>query len=213
MRPAILLASLLLMLGVAHPGAAGGLAAQSETDAVPNGRQPTLLSGDALEVNIWREPDLSGTFLVDPSGAVTLPLLGSIDVTGIPLSDLRDRLIELYARDLRNPSINITPRRRVYVLGEVNQPGLLALDPTVTLAGAIAMAGGASREGDISKIRILRDGEVLLEGVGPDVDLLSIDIRSGDQITVDRRGWFDRNSTFVVSATIGAAGIIVQLLR
>jgi protein involved in polysaccharide export with SLBB domain len=101
----------------------------------------------------------------------------------------------------------------VYVLGEVTRPGLLALDPTMTLAGAVALAGGANREGDLSKLRIMRDGQVLMDSAGPEADLMSVDIRSGDQIFVDRRGWFDRNSTFIVSATIGIAGIIVQLLR
>jgi hypothetical protein len=83
----------------------------------------------------------------------------------------------------------------------------------MTLAGAVALAGGANREGDLSKLRIMRDGQVLMDSAGPEADLMSVDIRSGDQIFVDRRGWFDRNSTFIVSATIGIAGIIVQLLR
>ena len=173
----------------------------------------TLLPGDDLDIQIWREPDLSGMFLVDPEGFVTLPLLGRVHVADLPLRELRDELVGRYAVELRNPSISITPRRRVYVLGEVTRPGLLALDPTMTLAGAVALAGGANREGDLSKLRIMRDGQVLMDSAGPEADLLSVDIRSGDQIFVDRRGWFDRNSTFIVSATIGIAGIIVQLLR
>jgi polysaccharide export outer membrane protein len=166
-----------------------------------------------LDIQIWREPDLSGMFLVDPEGFVTLPLLGRVHVADLPLRELRDELVGRYAVELRNPSISITPRRRVYVLGEVTRPGLLALDPTMTLAGAVALAGGANREGDLSKLRIMRDGQVLMDSAGPEADLMSVDIRSGDQIFVDRRGWFDRNSTFIVSATIGIAGIIVQLLR
>lgn len=204
MRPVIALLFLL-----------SSLAAAPVTGQAPPGdsENARLLPGDDLEIQIWREPDLSGTFLVDGDGFVTLPLLGRVQVAAQPLSELRDDLVARYAVELRNPSIAITPRRRVYVLGEVTRPGLLALDPTMTLAGAVALAGGASREGDLSNLRIMRNGEVVMERVGPGVDLLSIDIRSGDQVYVDRRGWFDRNSTFIVSATIGLAGIVVQLLR
>lgn len=173
----------------------------------------SLLPGDALEVGIWREEDMSGEFIVDEDGVVTLPLLGRVRVTGVPIDELEGRLLERYEVELRNPSIDIRPLRRVYVLGEVNEPGLLSVDPTVTLAGAVAMAGGASPEGTLDKIRVMRDGRVLLEDPGPEMDLVSIDVRSGDQIFVDRRSWFERNSAFLVSASIGAAGIIVQLLR
>ena len=156
---------------------------------------------------------MSGRFIVDESGVVTLPLLGRIDVTGTTVRELRDDLLARYQVELRNPSINITPLRRVYVLGEVNEPGLMAVDPTVSLAGAVAMAGGANQEGDLRRIQIMRDGEVLFTEVEPHVDLVSIDIRSGDQIFVERRPWLDRHSTFLVSATLGAAGILIQLLR
>lgn len=173
----------------------------------------TLLPGDVLQVQIWREPDLSGRFVVNEDGIVTLPLVGRMNVTGVPIPEVRDRIIAKFDRELRNPSITITPLRRIYVLGEVNRPGLLELDPTVTLAGAVAMAGGTNFEGDLRKLRVMRDGRVLFEEVGPEVDLVSIDIRSGDQIFVDRRPWAERHSTFLVSATLGLTSIIVTLLR
>lgn len=188
----------------------GQVAAQDPAGSV---EEATLLPGDALLIEIWREPDLSGRFIVNEAGVVTLPLLGRLAVTGVPISELRDDLISRYAVEIRNPSITVTPLRRVYVLGEVNRPGLLEVDPTVTLAGAVAMAGGANWEGDLRRLRIMRDGQVLFRELGPEVDLVSVDIRSGDQIFVDRRRWIDRHSTFLVSSTIGIAGIIVTLLR
>jgi hypothetical protein len=61
-------------------------------------------------------------FIVNEQGIVTLPLLGRVDVSSIPLGELRDRLIPQYAAQLRNPSVTITPVRRVYVMGEVVKP-------------------------------------------------------------------------------------------
>jgi len=175
--------------------------------------QSLLLPGDALQIRIWREPDLSGEFVVDEEGVVTLPMLGRIRAIQMSIADLRAALIERYADDLRNPSITITPVRRVYVLGEVNRPGMYGLDPTASLASAVALAGGASREGDLRKLTLIRDDQTLLSGVDPMADLLSTGTRSGDQIFVGRRGWLERNQQFVATTVLGVAGIVVALLR
>lgn len=172
----------------------------------------SLQPGDLLEVKIWREEDLSGDFTVDINGAITLPLLGEKQVVGIPVSRLRDMLIEEYRVHLRNPSINITPRRRVNVLGEVQRPGTFSVDPTVSLAGTVALAGGTTSEGDLRRIRIVRDGAIIRERVGAGETLNTADIRSGDQIIVERRGWFDRNSTFVVSMLLSVTSIITSII-
>lgn len=181
--------------------------AQADTAAV------TLNPGDLVRVQIWREEDLSGEFLVDESGMVTLPLIGEKRVAGIPIRRLRTELLEAYRVHLRNASINITPLRRINVLGEVARPGLYPVDPTVSLAGVVALAGGATSTGDIRKIRIVRDGTVLMERAGAAETLNTLELRSGDQIFVDRRGWFDRNSTFVVSALLSITGIVISLAR
>jgi len=181
--------------------------AQADTASV------TLNPGDLIRVQIWREEDLSGEFLVDESGMVTLPLVGEKRVAGIPIRRLRTELLEAYRVHLRNASINITPLRRINVLGEVARPGLYPVDPTVSLAGVVALAGGATATGDIRKIRIVRDGTVLMERAGAAETLNALELRSGDQIFVDRRGWFDRNSTFVVSALLSITSIVITLAR
>lgn len=172
-----------------------------------------LLPGDVVKVEIWREVDLSGEFVVNERGSVILPLLGERPVTTKPFPDVRDELLSDYQEQLRNPSINITPLRRVNVLGYVRNPGLYTLDPTITLAGAVSLAGGAAPEGNLQRIRILREGQVLYQEIGPGATLNSADIRSNDQIFVDRRSWFERNSNFVISTTLSLTGIVIALLR
>ncbi len=172
-----------------------------------------LMPGDVIEVAIWREEDLSGEFLVDADGYVTLPLLGQRPVTGLSWHTVRDRLLEAYLEELRNPSIELTPLRRIYVLGEVNEPGLYPVDPTVSLAGAVAMAGGASPEGDLRNLRVVRGGNLVLDGIPSESALASLDVRSGDEIFVGRRNWFSRNSTFVISALLSVSTIIITLSR
>ena len=180
-------------------------------DTLP-ARPLTLLPGDILQIAIWREEELSGEFLVDERGIVTIPLIGERQVTEIPLAEVRDRLLEEYRVQLRNPSIVITPQRRVYVLGEVNKPGAYSVDPTVSLAGVVALAEGATPAGDLSRIRIVRNGTIVTGRLEPDASLVAADIRSGDQIFVARRGWIERNSTFLVSVMLSVPGIIASIL-
>jgi protein involved in polysaccharide export with SLBB domain len=198
------------MLPVIVLMAASVILPSTRPDTVP---RAGLLAGDLLRVEIWREEDLSGEFPVDQNGDVVLPLLGERHVTGIPIEELRQSLLIDYRRELRNPSITITPLRRIYVLGEVNEPGLLTVDPTVSLAGAVALAGGANQQGDLRRIQVIRSGQPVLDGVAPTAALSTLDVRSGDQIFVGRRSWLDRNSTFLVSSVLSITSIVITLLQ
>ncbi len=171
-----------------------------------------LAPGDIVRISVWREPDLSGDFVVDELGVVTLPLLGKITLLDIPMSKLRDKLVARYSVELRNPSITVTPLRRVYVLGEVTKPGLYAVDPTISLAGVVAMAGGATPTGDLNRLRVVRNGTAILDRAAAGSSLSVIDIRSEDQVFVDRRGWLDRNGALAASAVISVATVAITLL-
>lgn len=188
------------------------LPGQSRAQAAAPTEAFTLERGDVVRVKIWREKDLDGDYQVNETGDLTLPLLGARRVIGIPWSALRDSLLTAYRRELKAPSVSLIPLRRVFVLGEVNKPGPYLADPTLNLGGIVALAGGASPQGDLNKLRIVRNGQVVARGAtvdGPTVP----DIRSGDEIFVDQRSWFDRNSTFVASAAISVASIIITLVR
>jgi protein involved in polysaccharide export with SLBB domain len=118
-----------------------------------------------------------------------------------------------YRRELKAPSVSLIPLRRVYVLGEVTKPGLYLADPTLPLAGIVALAGGASPLGDLHHTRLVRDGRTVNDAVKIEEAGANIDVRSGDQIIVDQRSWFDRNSTFVASALISVASIVITFVR
>jgi protein involved in polysaccharide export with SLBB domain len=173
---------------------------------------PTLRPGDVIRVVVWREPDLSGEFPVDENGQVVLPMLGVTEVVGVPLPQLREQLLSEYRHQLRNPSIQITPLRRVMVLGEVYQPGLKELDPTMSLASAVALAGGPTWQGKMDRVRVVRDGRVIRTGANPLEAIHAIDVRSGDQIIVGRRSWIESNLTFLISTSITLTLLAIQLL-
>ena len=184
-----------------------------ETQGVSDPGELFLVPGDILRVEIWREEDLTGDFQVDLDGKVVLPLLGELRVDNKEWDAVRDQLLQGYRRELRNPSIELTPFRRVYVLGEVNLPGGYNVHPTNdNLAGAVSLAGGVTSDGDVTKMRIVRDGVMILDGIVGEESLAGLGIRSGDQLFVGRRGWFDRNSTFLISAMLSVTSVLVTIL-
>ncbi len=168
-----------------------------------------LQPGDAIQVGIWREPDLSGDFTVNPNGQAVLPLLGDVQVEGRTAQELADSLKTAYGKYLRNPSIDVKVLRRVSVQGEVRSPGFYPVDATVSLADVLALAGGLTSNGDPNKIRLVRSGQVVDVGLTPETVVERSPIRSGDQILVGRRSWLARNSAIIVGATITGVAIII----
>lgn len=196
--------------------AAGPAPAQERPPVAPAAQQQdstALQPGDLVRLLIWREPDMSGDFLVDESGAVTLPMLGSRRAAGVPIATLRAGLIRDFQVQLRNPSITITPLRRINVLGEVNKPGVYPVDMTATVSEVVAMAGGVNPTGDPRRVSIVRrDGRVLQDRVSVEASLTQTGIRSGDQVVVGRRSWVDRNSATLLATGISILASVVTTL-
>jgi protein involved in polysaccharide export with SLBB domain len=171
-----------------------------------------LQPGDAIQVKIWREPNLSGDFLVNDRGETVFPLIGTQRTAGLPWSHVRDSLLAGFRRELRSPDVELVPLRRVFVLGSVDRPGVYHSDPTGTFAQAVALAGGATAEGDPTHIRVVRGGTTVIRRTAVDGVMSASELASGDQIFVERRSWFDRNSAAVIGAGAGLLGVIATLI-
>lgn len=172
----------------------------------------SLRPGDAVQVRVWREEDLSGRFTVDDRGIVTVPLLGERHVAGLEPAELRDNLLADYREYLQNPSIEVTVLRRINILGAVTQPGLYPVDATISLSEALGMAGGITPTGDEDDIRVVRDGRVIHRALDQATLVGAVDIRSGDQVVVGEKGWFARNPGALLGSLLGAAAVILTAL-
>ena len=186
----------------------GGLEAQA-VSSTPE--EQTVRPGDVIRLNIWREPGMSGDFVVDEAGLVVFARVGAYALLAETPTSLEARLIADYGRFLRDPNINVTVLRRVIVRGAVNDPGLKLVDPTITIAAALALAGGATSLGDQNKIRILRDGQEIEADVTLDTRLADSIIRSGDQIFVPQRSWISRNTGIVATSISGSIALVIAL--
>jgi protein involved in polysaccharide export with SLBB domain len=171
-----------------------------------------LRPGDIIKLTVWREPDWSGEFPVNESGVATLPRLGAINVTGLTPDSLRSFVTNSLGVFLKNPSIEITPLRRIQVLGAVRTPGLYPVPPTVTVGDVVAIAGGATPEGKPDQVVLRRGGKDLRVKLGKETRLADTPIRTGDQLYVPQRSWISRNGGLFAAGISAATTLIVALI-
>jgi polysaccharide export outer membrane protein len=184
----------------------------TQSAAVQGFASSSLRPGDALRVRIWREPDLSGEFTIDESGVVMLPKLGAVRAVDEPVGALKTRIISSYATYITQP-VEVTPVLRVRVLGAVKTPGLYKVEPAMTLADAIALAGGTSPTANDKRIRLIRDGQPLDVALTPDATLADSPLRPGDQVFVPERSWLSRNPGAIAGAVSATATLLWAIRR
>lgn len=192
--------------------ATGAMPVYAQDAPVKSAEQEYVRPGDVVKLWVWREEALSGEFLVPETGVVVFPKIGSQKVTDLPMPQLRDTLLVEFRKYLRNPSIEISFLRRVNILGAVRRPGVYPLDPTMTVAMALAMAEGATSEGRLDQVELLRDGERLVANINQRTKIADLPIRSGDQLYVPQRAWATRNMGLIATVVSGLFGLVSVFL-
>ena len=187
--------------------------AQAGAGAADGPGKIILQPGDRVRLKVWREPDLSGEFDVADPGVVVFPKVGRIDVRQMTTDSLTALLLAGYAGSLRDPSVEVTVLRRVNVQGSVRAPGLYYVDPTITVSGALAMAGGISADGNHDRIELLRGGDTRPIRLVRESRLTDTSLQSGDQLRVRERTWLARNTGFVSAGLTAAAVVFAALIR
>ena len=198
----------LLLSGVA--AATSSLSGQATNGA---GAGAQIEPGDRIVLRIPREPELSDTFMVAPSGEAVLPWLGSVMIAEQTAGSLPGFLRTSYAKYLRDPSVDVTVLRRVTMHGEIQEPDVYWVDLTMTLRDLIARAGGITDAGDPSRIEIIRGEERIALGPTAGAQLLATQLRSGDQVVIGRRPWLARNTGTVMGATTAFLSLVITLIQ
>jgi polysaccharide export outer membrane protein len=173
--------------------AAAQPAAQSETPSVVRYEvQPS----DVLSVSVWREPELTQQVVVRPDGAFSFPLVGEVNAVGRTVEELRRELVEELSRVIPDVVVTVSVLEirgnKVYVIGQVNQPGEFIVNPRVDVIQALSLAGGTTAFASPSEIFVLRrDGaqqrrlpfnfDAVLRGRDLEQNVL---LRSGDVVVV-----------------------------
>src|SRR6266487_2061440 len=167
--PEFLLAQIMPGTGASQPAATSTSRAAASTPASTGGVSAPagyiLSPTDQVAVEVFGEDDLRTSGRLNPEGNLSVPLLGSIHLAGLTLTQAVSKLTELYSRDyLINPKINVTllsyAKRRFSILGQVNRPGSIEMPDSspegIDLLEAIALAGGYTRIASPERITVRR---------------------------------------------------------
>lgn len=201
--------SVLLLAVLAAPTTLHG---QEETEGLAR-PEAKLVPGDVIRLNIWRELDLTGQFLVQEDGTAVLPKIGPIHVTGYTPSELKDHLIEEYSKTLRNPSIEVVVLRRILITGQVANEGVYPVDPTMSLVEALALAGGPTPAARQDRVIIIRHEQEIEIDLDNPAEVRNVALQSGDQLYVPSSSTLIRNWRLLVGLVSSTISLAILLTR
>ena len=119
-----------------------------------------LQAGDTLEISVWGEEDLLREVLVRPDGKFSFPLLGEFDANGKTVSDLqqemREQLVQYIPEAVVTVAVTGIQGNVIYVIGEVEQPGSIVMNPRLTVLQALSLARGTGPFADVDNIIVVR---------------------------------------------------------
>lgn len=117
---------------------------------------------DEIEVKVFRHDELNKKMRIPPDGNITLHLIGDIKAAGVSINQLRNEIREKYLNYLVKPEIGVDivtlNGQKIFVLGEVKQPGVYQIDPPTSMLEAISKAGGFTMDGKSSNVVLIRGG-------------------------------------------------------
>jgi protein involved in polysaccharide export with SLBB domain len=142
---------------------------------------------DKVRIIVFDEPTLSGEFLVNANGSLSMPLIGDVPVAGLTASVVTESIRKLLADGfLKDPqvSIDILTFRPFYILGEVNKPGEYRYSSGLTVFNAVATAEGFTYRANKKKVVIKHAGETeeTKQKLTP-----NLQVRPGDTIRIQER--------------------------
>ena len=150
---------------------------------------------------------------VGGNGTLLHPLYREVQVRGIPLNTVEERLRTFLTRYEQNPQFVLQPLVKIVVAGEVRVPNIYSVPPETTIAQSIAIASGPTERGNLNMVKVVRDRqEIRLDLTRPDSDAALLQIRSGDQILVGRRGRSAFEYFGPIASSIAALAAILSII-
>jgi polysaccharide biosynthesis/export protein len=151
---------------------------------------------DMLDVNVWKEQELTRTLQVRPDGKISMPLLNDVQAAGLTPTQLAQSITDRLKKYLTAPQVTVMVTQinsqRVYVTGEVAHAGAYAVLPGMTVLQAITAAGGLTPFANGKKIFLMRNEngvpakypfnyKDVLDGRKPEQNLK---VKAGDTVVV-----------------------------
>lgn len=157
MRSIIAITLFLAACGGAHQDA--GLPVELAASPTITGTA-VLGPGDVFDVRVYGEDDMSGTYRVSPDGNIDFPLVGKVKADGETAGTLASVLATSLAKYLKSPSVSVYVKeynsKKVFVLGQVKQPGTFPYEQGMNIVQAITLAGGFDKLADQNATSVTR---------------------------------------------------------
>ena len=148
----------LLVLGIAS--AWNTHAQEDDSPGTVDTRGYRVQPGDVLHVSVWKEEGLDHEVLVRPDGGFSFPLAGDINAVGRTVEELRQEIADRLARYIPGLVVTVSVRQingnKIYVLGQVNNPGEFVMNPRIDVMQALSIAGGTTAFASTNNIFVLR---------------------------------------------------------
>jgi polysaccharide export outer membrane protein len=139
---------------VTAPAATPAPAARLDVDAFRIGPE------DMLDVQVWKNAELSRVVPVRPDGMISLPLVNDIQAAGLTPSELRLQITQRLSEFIPSPEVSVIVREvhsvKVAVIGAVRMPGHYEVNSRATVLEMIARAQGLTEFADRGRIVVLR---------------------------------------------------------
>ncbi len=196
-RLAILVACIGSPLAIAGCSSSGtsGLVSYSQEGEYAQARVPlrspagpySVRTNDQLRIQVYNEPSITGDYVVDSAGFVSVPAAGRVKAGGLTVEQLERKVTaQLNSGILKDArvSIQITTYAPFYIRGEVKKPGEFPYKPGLTVGDAVALAGGYTYRADEGKAYVRP-----AEAAGEVTRSLNTDppISPGDNIRIPER--------------------------
>lgn len=132
--------------------------AQDTVDSIEE--QYLVKPGDTLQISVWKDEGLQQSVLIRPDGGFSFPLAGDLKAAGRSVQEIQQEVSQNLTRYIPNPVVTVTVTaidgNRIYVLGQVQNPGVFVMNPRVDVMQALSMAGGTTPFAELNDIKILR---------------------------------------------------------
>lgn len=161
-------------------------------------------SGDLLNIFVWRNPEVSGSFLVRPDGMITTSLVEDIKVSGKTPTELARSIEKILSTYLRDPIVTVTVQNfvgpfseQVRVIGEAAQPRAINYTQHMTLLDVMIEVGGLTEFADGNDAVLIRieqgvqkQYQVMIDQLLKDGEIsANVDMLPGDIIIIPE-AWF-----------------------
>ena len=167
--------------------------------------------GDVIEISVWRNDDLNKTVEIGSTGAISYPLIGTVQIGGLSIFEVRDKIAMGLSEFLVDPQVGINvvsyESKKISILGEVGRPGVFQSVHGMYAIEAISLAGGFTLDAEPKSVILVRGG-----AENPETRILNLSAALKDADGVQNELLLPGDALYVPASKLASAERFVRRL-